>query len=132
MKIPSYRRPTRAEMGKVPSWVDVMLDPINRQLETITIAMQNSLSPFQNFASEELRKTLAHSIERQFSLQKLKSKPWAVIPVWADGNASITAFAWRTVDTNTIAVTAWFGNPDPAPGESPEVDVRLWVIGEGD
>ena len=118
-------------MGQVPSYVDIMLDALQLQIENITVAMQSNLTPFANLASELKTVTLTHKTEREIKISKLKSKPFGVFGLWVDGNRSIDGLAWRMVDMNTIAVTVLFGNPDPG-ATFPVADVRFWIIGEGE
>lgn len=132
MKIQTWRRLSREDLGSVPEplkpVIDLLLEPLNRQIESITAALQNNLTLTENTNSEIVQIAVKHGIEKTIKLQTLKRKPLDAF-ITNGGRYKATAstapaLSWAVVDSGTVRVRVEW--PDAPTGE---FNVRIIFMG---
>lgn len=86
-----------------PSWIDLLLDPINQFLENVTKALQNNLTFADNFACTQSTVRIQHNVELIVTPQTSK-RVLTCIVLEAEGQR-IDTFGWRRNDSGSIGVT---------------------------
>ena len=94
MKIPPFRRVTRKELGNVPSWVEVFLDPIQLQLERLS----NQALPVKKTVK------LTHNIPVNLKLTELASKPISARILMPPKGQTLTGFYCTVIDQETVQI----------------------------
>jgi len=106
MKINALSRISAEEIKTrkdAPSWINLLLDPINQFLENVTKALKNNLTFADNFASTQSTVRIQHNVEILVTPQTLKRVITCMV-LEAEGQR-IDSFGWRRDNSGNIGVT---------------------------
>lgn len=106
MKIRALSRIAAEEIKSrkdAPSWLSLLLDPINQFLENITKALQNNLTFADNFAGTQSTVRIQHNTEIMVTPQTAKRVITCMV-LEAEGQA-IDSFGWRRDNSGNIGIT---------------------------
>lgn len=109
MKIRALSRISAEEIKSrkdAPSWISLLLDPINQFLENITKALQNNLTFQDNFASTTSTVRIQHGVELLITPQT--SKRVITCMILESEGQPIDSFGWRRDNSGNIGVTIRF------------------------
>ncbi len=119
MKIQQWKRITKTDIPDLPDWAKKIVDPVNRQLEVITTALQAHLTFGDNFAEPPRTLELKHDTVTPIRLKNLKRNPVGVV-VLATSFNEYWRMTWEMNATEPLTVDVrikW----DTVPSADPEV-----------
>lgn len=114
MNIQNFQPTARTEVEQAPAWLDRFLDPIYRQLELLTRAMQARLAVGENINGEITDPIkVFHDQDVDIGLQKTKGKARVVVAAeLTTGNVDAMTvqydMTWRILDEKHIRVRVKF------------------------
>ena len=112
MRIESTNKIYRKDIPEAPSWLDKLLDPLNRFMDSCTTALRGRLTFYDNFYCEIKEFEFTHGVEQRVSFA-LKTYSGVILIKGPDSATAadrlIEPLQVRTIDNLTIGVTARFG-----------------------
>lgn len=123
MKVPTYRKPTIDETGKLEKGVEILGNSQSSQIETLTSALQRNCNFTDQFNSETVTYSAADQEDVFIYLKKLKGKPSKVEVLWTS-HYSPWSYCWAVIDKTTVKVQVkWNSAP------SGDADITVIVFG---
>ena len=111
MEIQSFQPVNFEELHGAPEALRDLVERYNRQIDSLTTALQNNLTTAENENSEIIEIDLEHGEETTLSLRKLKGRPVSAWLVWTD-HFDTASFAWEVIDQTQVSVMVRW-NSDP-------------------
>lgn len=112
MKIESTNKIYRKDIPEAPNWIDKLLDPLNRFMDSCTTALRGKLTFYDNVYCETKEFTFTHGVEQNI-LFSLKSYSGVILIKGPDSDVAadrlIEPLQVRKIDNQTLGVTARFG-----------------------
>ena len=124
MKVSNFKRLSRTDNPQIPEWMEPLLKVINDQFESITTALQGSLTFDDNFNAEIKEFSLKDNTAVDVKLSRVKGKPRGVILLDRDVFDYHVA-AFEILDEKTVRVKLSFTDTAPLG----DVKIRLLVVG---
>lgn len=111
MKIPVIKRLSREDLQEkdLPKWLDQLLYPLNKFIDTTVTALSGRLTFEENFSSKVLEFELEHDTELVINPQRGRLRVIGVLPTYA-GGAVMTGFGWTRQADGKIGVRALFSD----------------------
>lgn len=111
MEIQSFQPVNFEELRGAPESMRDAIERYNRQVDSLTTALQGNLTASDNEHSEIIEIELEQNESASISLKKLKGKPVAAWVVYSD-HYETHQFAWEIVDQKTVNVKIrWTTDP---------------------
>jgi len=111
MRIESTNKIYRKDIAEAPNWLEKLLDPLNRFMDSCTTALRGKLTFYDNVYCETKEFEFTHGVEQRIS-HSLKSYSGVIMIKGPDSTAAVDVLALplsvRTIDNQTLGITAWF------------------------
>ena len=112
MIIESTNKIYKKDIPDAPSWLDRVLDPLNRFMDSATTALRGRLTFYDNIYCETKEFEFTEAVEQVIN-HKLKSYSGVIMIKGPDSTVAadriIEPLQVRVIDNQTIGVTARFG-----------------------
>jgi len=111
MRIESTNKIYRKDITEAPNWLEKLLDPLNRFMDSCTTALRGKLTFYDNIYCETKEFEFTHGVE-QAILYNLKSYSGVILIKGPDtgvvADRLIYPLMVRPIDNQTLGITASF------------------------
>lgn len=128
MRVTGLKRVLKEDLSKadanLPKWIDALLDPLNTFIDTVGLALQNRLTPADNFYCKEVTMSFTSAVEQELNPRTAfapNARAYGV-SLLASSGETVSTFVWDQKTNGNIVVTVTFLSATDA-----DCTLQIWL-----